>query len=53
MTNIPMRSARLATTIAMMLGAVAPAGIAQQGQSQDTAIRVADSVYAVFGGSNA
>lgn len=49
-----MRSARLVATIVSLIGATAPTLIAQQqGQEQDTATRVADSVYAVFGGSNA
>ena len=48
-----MRSARLVATVVMTLGAVAPATAAQQRQGQDSATRVADSVYAVFGGSNA
>jgi len=45
--------ARLVTTIVLTLGAVAPASLALQGQEQESATRVADSVYAVFGGSNA
>jgi alkyl sulfatase BDS1-like metallo-beta-lactamase superfamily hydrolase len=48
-----MRSSRLVMTISLMLGPAAPAALAQQGQQQDSAIKVADSVYAVFGGSNA
>ena len=48
-----MRSPHLVTTISLMLGPAAPAALAQQGQQQDSAIKVADSVYAVFGGSNA
>src|ERR1700722_15709416 len=48
-----MQSARLATAIVFALGAVAPVSLAQQGQEHDSATRVADSVYGVFGGSNA
>lgn len=48
-----MPPARLVTTT-LMLGALAPgAARSQQGQAQDSPTRVADSVYAVFGGSNA
>jgi len=46
-----MWSRRHVPTIAVALTAVASPSIAQQGQ--DSAVRVADSVYAVFGGSNA
>jgi alkyl sulfatase BDS1-like metallo-beta-lactamase superfamily hydrolase len=45
-----MRSAHIIVSVAALLGAVAPA-VAQQ--QQDTATRVADSIYAVFGGSTA
>jgi len=46
-----MRSGRVVAAIAILTGALAPTLSAQQ--EQDTATRVADSVYAVFGGSNA
>src|SRR5690349_20813790 len=46
-----MRSGRVVAAIAILSGALAPTLSAQQ--EQDTATRVADSVYAVFGGSNA
>jgi glyoxylase-like metal-dependent hydrolase (beta-lactamase superfamily II) len=48
-----MQPLRLVTIITLMLAVAAPAGLAQQGQGQDSAIKVANSVYAVFGGSNA
>src|SRR5579862_3563042 len=48
-----MRSARIVTTIVTTFAAIAPANVVGQGQGHDSATRVADSVYAVFGGSNA
>jgi alkyl sulfatase BDS1-like metallo-beta-lactamase superfamily hydrolase len=46
-----MRSIRFVATA--LLSAVGPAATALNGQEQASATRVADSVYAVFGGSNA
>ena len=46
----PMRSIGLATTVLLIGGATRAYGLQQQ---EETATRVADSVYAVFGGSNA
>ena len=48
-----MRSARLTTATAILFFVVARAATSQQGKEQDSATRVTDSVYAVFGGSNA
>jgi len=48
-----MRVARLITFITLLPIVAARAALAQQGQGQDSAIKVANSVYAVFGGSNA
>ena len=48
-----MRSARLTPATAILFFVVARAATSQQGKEQDSATRVTDSVYAVFGGSNA
>ena len=39
-------------TTAILLGVLAPAAPGQGNQGQDTAVKVAEHVYAVFGGSN-
>ena len=46
----PMRSIVLATAVLLIGGATRANGLQQQ---EETATRVGDSVYAVFGGSNA
>ena len=48
-----MRTSRLVTLTTILLGAAVTAAVAQQGEGQGSASKVANSVYAVFGGSNA
>jgi alkyl sulfatase BDS1-like metallo-beta-lactamase superfamily hydrolase len=48
-----MRSSRIVTFVTLLLATATPGAHAQQGQGQDSALKVATGVYAVFGGSNA